>query len=96
MNESLGNETCQLFGEKYGKEKVAFVPCDVRSKDSVDHLWSEATSLFGEGNQYVDLWVNNAGVMGKKDLEMLSDTWCVQNPELCSNASLLQNTECPS
>ena len=65
VNASLGNETCKSFGEKYGTENVAFMLCDVRSKDSVDQLWSAATSLFKESSQYVDLWVNNAGVMGK-------------------------------
>ena len=40
VNESLGTETCVSFGEKYGKENVLFVSCDVRSMDSVDQLWS--------------------------------------------------------
>ena len=64
VNESLGNETCRVFGEKYGKENVLFVVCDVRSMDSVDQLWNEATNFFGTG-LHVDLWVNNAGVMGE-------------------------------
>ena len=29
-----------FFDEKYGKENVLFVSCDVRSMDSVDQLWS--------------------------------------------------------
>ena len=39
--------------------------CDVTSADSVNDLWEEAVSHFSAN--HVDLWVNNAGVMGERE-----------------------------
>jgi len=95
VNESLGKETCQSFSEKYGKENVHFVSCDVRSMESVDQLWCEATSHF-QTSTCVDLWVNNAGVMGEKegwrlclDINLMGvlngiDVMSRKSPEQCS------------
>ena len=63
VNSELGSKTCQSFGERYDASNVHFVVCDVTSTASVSKLWSEAVSHFNVKN--VDLWVNNAGVMGK-------------------------------
>lgn len=44
---------------------MSFVVCDVTSLESVSNLWKEAVKAFKSNG--VDLWVNNAGVMGEKE-----------------------------
>lgn len=53
--------------------KVAVIPCDVRSEDSVTALAKEAAATFGS----LDIWVNNAGIgyIMKPLLETTASEW---------------------
>ncbi|UCD08551.1 MAG: SDR family oxidoreductase [Dehalococcoidales bacterium] len=50
--------TYKSLTEKYGKEHVFSVLCDVTNLDQVQALWNAAVGQFGK----VDIWINNAGV----------------------------------
>ena len=59
VNEAIGNATAEEFSDKFGKEKVKFVKCNVLDKDDIEALYSEAERYFGHS---VDIFCNNAGV----------------------------------
>ena len=65
VNSSLGQETCSQFRGEFGDDQVTFNTCDVTSLTSVYILWKETTEFFKTSS--IDLWVNNAGVMGEKE-----------------------------
>ena len=65
VNSSLGQETCSQFRGEFGDDQVTFIACDVTSLTSVYILWKETTEFFKTNS--IDLWVNNAGVMGEKE-----------------------------
>lgn len=41
----------------YSKQ-VEYISCDVKDKDSLQHLWDESVKRWGS----VDIWINNAGI----------------------------------
>lgn len=64
--------------EPYPKQ-IEYISCDVRDKDSLQHLWDESVKRWGS----VDIWINNAGVNTphvfveetlKVDIDALLDT----------------------
>ena len=59
VNEANGIVTVQEFSNKFGKEKVTFVKCNVLNKDDIAALYSEAEKYFGHS---VDIFCNNAGI----------------------------------
>ena len=62
VNEKLGAETLDELRNHFGtREDVHFTKCDVTSTASVEALYEDACRKFGGR---IDLWVNNAGVMG--------------------------------
>uniref|UniRef100_D3PJV4 15-hydroxyprostaglandin dehydrogenase [NAD(+)] n=1 Tax=Lepeophtheirus salmonis TaxID=72036 RepID=D3PJV4_LEPSM len=61
VSEEDGHQTLKEFQEVFGKDKVIFVQCDVRSKDDFERLWKETQRIFGKN---VNVLVNNAGVNG--------------------------------
>ena len=65
VNSSLGQETCSQFRGEFGNDQVTFISCDVTSLTSVYILWKETTEFFKTNT--IDLWVNNAGVMGERE-----------------------------
>lgn len=40
------------------RDRYIYVPCDVRNKEDLQHLWNLSVEKWGE----IDLWINNAGV----------------------------------
>ena len=65
VNMTLGQKTCDQFRSEFGDTHITFVQCDVTSMTSVYNLWKKSTEFFRTNS--VDLWVNNAGVMGEKE-----------------------------
>ena len=65
VNTKLGEKTCQDFRSQYGPQSVVFVACDVTSLEAVETLYAQAVAFFQ--TESIDLWVNNAGVMGEKE-----------------------------
>lgn len=66
VNRKLGEKTCQEFRSQYGQKSVFFIACDVTSLEAVETLYAQALSIF-DNTESIDLWVNNAGVMGEKE-----------------------------
>ena len=66
VNRKLGEKTCQEFRSQYGPKSVFFIACDVTSLEAVETLYDQALSIF-DNTESIDLWVNNAGVMGEKE-----------------------------
>ena len=64
VNQGLGEETLHDFQLSFGKENVCFVKCDVTKADEVRDLYQSAVKFF---ESEVDVFVNNAGVMGEKE-----------------------------
>jgi NAD(P)-dependent dehydrogenase (short-subunit alcohol dehydrogenase family) len=65
VNQKLGAEVLEVLQKEYGESNVHFTYCDVTSTESVAHLWDQTVAHFGV--DCVDVWVNNAGVMGEKE-----------------------------
>ena len=65
VNSKLGQETLTEFRGHYGEGRVFFASCDVTSMEAVERLYAEALAFFQ--TESIDLWVNNAGVMGEKE-----------------------------
>ena len=65
MNTKLGLETCEEFRRHFGESQVVFTFCDVTSLEAMEKLYAEALAFFQ--TESIDLWVNNAGVMGEKE-----------------------------
>jgi len=52
---TLPNETLSMLSPFEGK--YLYIPCDVQSKSSLQHLWDSSSAQWGS----VDIWINNAG-----------------------------------
>ncbi len=65
-----GRETAEELGERFGRENVAFVKCDVRDSSEWGQLWEAAEAHLGGA---VTVLVNNAGVSPTKDWKMCLD-----------------------
>ena len=46
------------LGEKYNRDQIYGVPCDVTDITQVKRLWESAKNHFGA----IDIWINNAGI----------------------------------
>ena len=55
-----------VFEIKSIPKSVFFIACDVTSLEAVETLYDQALSIF-DNTESIDLWVNNAGVMGEKE-----------------------------
>jgi len=64
VKQEVGLSSERELQEKYGRENVVFVPCDVTREESVETLWDQAENLL---HSKVFCFVNNAGVMGEKE-----------------------------
>ena len=59
VNENNGMQTQQEFKERFGKDVVHFIPCDVTKEEDFIKLYDGTEQSF---KRSVDLLVNNAGV----------------------------------
>jgi len=59
VNPETGEKALTELGEKYGKEKVHFIKCDVLNKDDIVNLYEGCEAHFGKT---VDIFCNNAGI----------------------------------
>ena len=60
VNEAIGKETLEEFRNKFGNDRVCFVPCDVTEKEQFASLFDETEKFFAVN--CVDVLVNNAGI----------------------------------
>ena len=61
-----GKKVVEEFGDKYGKENVVFIPCDVTKMEDLVKLYEGCENHF---NQKVNIFCNNAGISNEKDWE---------------------------
>ena len=59
VNESQGEESRAELADKYGKNKVHFIKCNVLEKEDVENLYDGCEKHF---NRSVDIFCNNAGI----------------------------------
>jgi len=59
LREDTGQHTKEEFEEKYGKENVHFIQCDVTKQDDLIGLYDGCEEHF---NAKVDIFCNNAGI----------------------------------
>jgi NAD(P)-dependent dehydrogenase (short-subunit alcohol dehydrogenase family) len=52
------DELVATLGERFGKERIAGVACEVTDAAQLQNLWDTAVQRFGS----VDVWINNAGI----------------------------------
>jgi NAD(P)-dependent dehydrogenase (short-subunit alcohol dehydrogenase family) len=52
------DELVATLGERFGKERIAGVACEVTDAAQLQNLWDTAVKRFGS----VDVWINNAGI----------------------------------
>ena len=60
LKDETGKPTLEEFENKYGKEHVCFVKCDVTKEDQFEALFDQAETYFKVN--CIDLLVNNAGI----------------------------------
>ena len=60
IDEKAGVTTLKEFQERFGKERVCFIRCDVTKEDQFINLFDETEKIFDV--KCVDLLVNNAGI----------------------------------
>ena len=60
VNKVKGEATLNELMEKYGKERVGFVPCDVTNEEEFRNLFDKAEKLFNV--DCIDILANNAGI----------------------------------
>ena len=60
LNEEKSQSTVEEFENKYGKESVCFVKCDVTKEEEFDALFDKTEAHFKVN--CIDLLVNNAGI----------------------------------
>ena len=60
VNEAIGKETLEEFRNKFGDDRVCFVPCDVTKQDQFVSLFDETEKFFAVN--CIDMLVNNAGI----------------------------------
>ena len=60
VNRERGEAALKELQERFSKDKVCFVPCDVTNEDEFRNLFDEAEKNFNVG--CVDILVNNAGI----------------------------------
>ncbi|GLV42279.1 Photoreceptor dehydrogenase [Carabus blaptoides fortunei] len=69
INSDAGDEMIEQLGNKYGKDKVLFCPCDVTDYMQFEEAFQITISTFGG----VDCVINNAGVMNDRFWELEVD-----------------------
>jgi len=69
------DNTVIALRQQYTHQGISGYPCDVRDPDQVESLWSESITNFG----HVDIWINNAGISGDKQMIMESTSEQVEN-----------------
>ena len=84
--QSSVDETVQVLAERYGKDRVFGVSCDVSDAADVKVLGEFASSRLG----LVDIWINNAGRNGGK-----IPLW-EQTPENLATFAEVDKTEYPA
>jgi len=57
FNEKLGQSTLAEFSQKYSKDKVLFIKCDVTNDTQTREMFQSVKSKFGN----LDIMINNAG-----------------------------------
>ena len=60
LNKDKGEATLKELQERFGEDKVCFVPCDVTKDEEFRNLFDKAEEYFNVG--CVDILGNNAGV----------------------------------
>ena len=60
INRAKGELTLNELQEKYGEERVGFVPCDVTNEEEFRNLFDKAEQIFNV--DCVDILANNAGI----------------------------------
>ncbi|XP_038044065.1 15-hydroxyprostaglandin dehydrogenase [NAD(+)]-like [Patiria miniata] len=65
VNEPLGLKTAQELSDRFGRDRVIFVKCDVASAAQVEAVFAKAKERFGA----INLVVNNAGLCNEKEIE---------------------------
>jgi len=59
LNAEIGKETVSEFGERFGRESVHFIQCDVTKHEDLKNLYDGCEEHFGSK---VDIFCNNAGI----------------------------------
>lgn len=57
-------ETFEEFAGAYGADNVHFERCDVTKEEDIQNLWDSTVKKF---RKEIDVFVNNAGIMGEKE-----------------------------
>ena len=60
LREEMGKPVVEEYQEKYGKENVCYIQCDVTQEDQFENLFDQTESYFKVN--CIDLLVNNAGI----------------------------------
>ena len=60
VNRNKGEATLKELQEKYGKERISFVSCDVTNEEEIRNLFDKAEWYFSV--DCVDIFANNAGI----------------------------------
>ncbi|KAL4219265.1 hypothetical protein ACF0H5_021847 [Mactra antiquata] len=63
VNVTEGQQTEQIFKQKYGEDTSMFMKCDITNETDFKGLWKAAIKKF----KYVDLMVNNAGILNEQE-----------------------------
>ena len=63
INEENGRNILSDLSQKYGKDSVIYVKCDVTDEGSLRHVFSETMAMFGR----LDILCNNAGIGNEKN-----------------------------
>ena len=63
INEENGRNILSDLSQKYSKDSVIYVKCDVTDEGSLRHVFSETMATFGR----LDILCNNAGIGDEKN-----------------------------
>lgn len=57
VRQIVSSDSGSVLSDRVLTEQVWYIPCDVRSKESIENLWQESAKKWGR----IDIWINNAG-----------------------------------
>jgi len=70
LDEAIGLKTTTEFSEKFGKDKLHFIKCNVLQKDDIVNLYESCERHFGKT---VDIFCNNAGINHNRGWRLCMD-----------------------